>query len=98
MVKLKECSHILFIDGGLSILQYADNTILFMEHNLEKARNLKLILTAFEQLSYLKIVFSRMCLGLSLLSTKLVLIRMTSSHFSCNMSCNSPLARITKKI
>src|SRR6266508_6933585 len=26
------------IDGGLSILQYADDTILFMEHDLEKAR------------------------------------------------------------
>jgi retron-type reverse transcriptase len=25
------------VDGGLSILQYADNTILFMEHNIEKA-------------------------------------------------------------
>jgi hypothetical protein len=39
------------IDGGLLILQYADDTILFMEHDLEKARNLKLILAAFEQLS-----------------------------------------------
>jgi retron-type reverse transcriptase len=25
------------VDGGLSILQYADDTILFMEHDLEKA-------------------------------------------------------------
>jgi hypothetical protein len=25
------------VDGGLSILQYVDDTILFMEHNLEKA-------------------------------------------------------------
>jgi hypothetical protein len=30
------------VDGGLSILQYADDTILFMEHDLEKARNLKI--------------------------------------------------------
>jgi hypothetical protein len=29
------------VDGGLSILQYADDTILFMEHDIEKARNLK---------------------------------------------------------
>jgi hypothetical protein len=29
------------MDGGLSILQYADDTILFMEHDFEKARNLK---------------------------------------------------------
>jgi hypothetical protein len=43
------------VDGGLSILQYADDTILFMDHDLEKARNLKLILAAFEQLSGLKI-------------------------------------------
>jgi hypothetical protein len=30
------------VDGGLSIPRYADDTILFMEHDLEKARNLKL--------------------------------------------------------
>ena len=47
------------VDGGLSILQYADDTILFMEHDLEKARNLKLILSAFEQLSCLKINFHK---------------------------------------
>jgi hypothetical protein len=47
------------IDGGLSILQYADDTILFMEHDLEKAQNLKLILLAFEQLSGLKINFHK---------------------------------------
>jgi hypothetical protein len=45
------------VDGGLSILQYADNTILFMEHDIEKAKNLKLILSAFEQLLGLKINF-----------------------------------------
>lgn len=38
------------VDGGLSILQYADDTILFMDHDLEKAKNMKLILSAFEQL------------------------------------------------
>ena len=32
------------VDGGLSIHQYADDTILFMEHDLDKASNLKLIL------------------------------------------------------
>jgi hypothetical protein len=36
------------VDGRLSILQYADDTILFMEHDLEKARNFKLILAAFK--------------------------------------------------
>ena len=33
------------VEGGLSILQYADDTILFMEHGLEKAVNMKLILS-----------------------------------------------------
>jgi hypothetical protein len=39
------------VDGGLSVLQYANDTVLFMEHDLEKVRNLKLILSAFEKLS-----------------------------------------------
>jgi hypothetical protein len=47
------------VDGGLSILQYANDTILFMEHDLEKAQNLKLILSAFEQLSGVKINFHK---------------------------------------
>jgi hypothetical protein len=54
------------VDGGLSILQYADDTILFMEHDLKKAQNLKLILVAFEQLSGLKIYFHKselICFG-----------------------------------
>jgi len=47
------------VDGGLSILQYADDTILFMEHDLEQAKNMKIILCAFEQLSGLKINFHK---------------------------------------
>ena len=47
------------IDDGLSILQYADDTILFMDHDLEKAINLKLLMCAFEQLSGLKINFHK---------------------------------------
>lgn len=47
------------VDGGVSILQYADDTILFMEHNLEKALNMKLVLCIFEQLSGLKINFHK---------------------------------------
>jgi hypothetical protein len=46
-------------DGGLSILQYVDDTILFIDHDIEKARNLKLILSVFEQLSGLKIDFHK---------------------------------------
>jgi hypothetical protein len=47
------------VDEGLSILQYADDTILFMDHNLEQAKNMKLLLSAFEQLSGLKINFHK---------------------------------------
>lgn len=46
-------------DGGVSILQYADDTIIFMEHDMEKAKNMKLILCLFEQLSCLKINFHK---------------------------------------
>ena len=47
------------VDGGVSILQYADDPILFLEHNLEKVVNMKLILSMFEQLSGLKINFHK---------------------------------------
>ena len=55
------------VDGGISILQYADDTIIFMEHDLVKARNMKLLLCLFEQLSGLKINFHKsevICVGL----------------------------------
>ena len=47
------------VDGGISILQYADDTTIFMEHDLAKARNMKLVLCLFEKLSGLKINFHR---------------------------------------
>jgi hypothetical protein len=47
------------IDGGVSILQYVDDTVLFMENDLEQAKNMKLLLCAFEQLSGLKINFHK---------------------------------------
>jgi hypothetical protein len=47
------------IGGGISILQYADDTIIFMEDNLEQATNMKLLLCAFEKLSGLKINFHK---------------------------------------
>jgi hypothetical protein len=47
------------VDGGISILQYADDTILFMEHDIQKALNMKLVLCIFEQLSGLKINFHK---------------------------------------
>jgi hypothetical protein len=39
------------VDGGVSILQCADDTIIFLDHDLEKALNMKLILCFLEQLS-----------------------------------------------
>jgi hypothetical protein len=30
------------VDGGLTILQYADDTILFMEHDLQKAKKIEI--------------------------------------------------------
>jgi len=47
------------VEDGLSILQYADDTILFMDHDLDQAKNMKLLLTIFEQLSGLKINFHK---------------------------------------
>jgi hypothetical protein len=56
------------VDEGLSILQYADGTMVFMDHNLDHACNLKLLLAAFEQMSGLKINFHKnklFCYGLA---------------------------------
>jgi hypothetical protein len=47
------------IDGGIFILQYTNDTILFMENDLEQAKNMKLLLCAFEKLSGLKINFHK---------------------------------------
>jgi hypothetical protein len=47
------------VDGDLSILQYIDDTVLFMEHNIEQAKNLKLVLCVFEHLSGIKINFHK---------------------------------------
>lgn len=47
------------VEDGLSILQYADDTLLFLEHDLEKAKNLKLLLLDFEHASCLKINYHK---------------------------------------
>ena len=47
------------VDDGLSILQYADDTILFLDHDTLQAKELKLVLSTFEQLSGLKINFHK---------------------------------------
>ena len=45
-------SHLVY--GCLSILQYTNDTLLFLDNDLAKASNLKLLLLAFEQVSGLK--------------------------------------------
>jgi hypothetical protein len=54
------------VKGAVSILQYADDTILFFEHDLQKAVNMKLILCFFENFLGLKINFCKIeiyCFG-----------------------------------
>jgi hypothetical protein len=46
--RVKEEGHIVrviphLVDDGLSILQYANDTILFMKHDTDKAKNMKLL-------------------------------------------------------
>ena len=47
------------VDGGLSILQYSDDTIFFMDHDIDMAHNMKLLLCAFEHLSGIRINFNK---------------------------------------
>jgi hypothetical protein len=47
------------VEDGLSILQYADDTILFLNDDLEKAKGLRIVLSAFEKLLGLKINFHK---------------------------------------
>jgi hypothetical protein len=47
------------IRDGYSILHYADDTVIFMSHDVEKAVNMKLLLSTFEKLSGLKINFHK---------------------------------------
>jgi hypothetical protein len=45
--------------GGIINLQYADDTILFIENDVEMARNPKWVLTCFEQVSGIKINYEK---------------------------------------
>jgi hypothetical protein len=47
----------ILVDKGVAILQYADDTVMCLKDNMEKARNVKLMLYLFEQMSGLKINF-----------------------------------------
>jgi len=37
------------LEDGLSIFQYADDTVIFMSHDFEKAVNIKLLLSTSKQ-------------------------------------------------
>jgi len=50
-------SHI--IPNGVAILQYADDTIIFLKHDLQGVVHLKLLLYLFEVLAGLKINFNK---------------------------------------
>jgi hypothetical protein len=47
------------IQKGVAILQYADDTILCLQDNIDKARYVKLLLYVYEQMSGLKINFEK---------------------------------------
>jgi hypothetical protein len=47
------------VDGGLSILQCADNSIIFLENDRQGAKNMNLLMCTFDQLSGLKINFHK---------------------------------------
>jgi hypothetical protein len=48
-----------YVDKGLAILQYADDTILCMEEDMESVQNMKLLLCFYEQMSGLNINFNK---------------------------------------
>lgn len=45
------------LNHGVDMLQYVDDTIFLMQDDVDSAKNLKFILSAFEQMSRLKIIF-----------------------------------------
>ena len=45
--------------GGIICLQYADDTLLFLDNDLAHATNLKTILTCFEQVSGMRINYTK---------------------------------------
>ena len=44
-----------YVENGIAILQYADDIIIFLDHDIDLAKNMKLLLCVFEQLSGPKI-------------------------------------------
>lgn len=47
------------VPNGVAILQYADDTIIFLKHDVQKARSMKLLLYMYEMMAGLKINFNK---------------------------------------
>jgi hypothetical protein len=47
------------VDGGLSHLQYADDTVILLQYSPENLRNIRLILSCYEVMSGMKINFEK---------------------------------------
>jgi hypothetical protein len=47
------------IDGGLTHLQYADDTVIFLSFSHENLLNIRLILSCYEAMSGMKINFDK---------------------------------------
>jgi hypothetical protein len=48
-----------YIEHGLAVLQYVDDTILCIEDDLESVQNMKFLLCLYEKMSSLKINFNK---------------------------------------
>jgi hypothetical protein len=65
MVKKAQCNGLIkglvdnLILNGVAILQYADDTIVCLKNDMQKARNMKFLLYLYEQMVVLKINFSK---------------------------------------
>jgi hypothetical protein len=47
------------VENGIAVLQYADDTILCMEDDVQSAENMKILLCFYEKMSGLKINFNK---------------------------------------
>jgi hypothetical protein len=48
-----------YVDNGIAVLQYADDTILCLENEVQSVENMKLLLGFYEKMSGLKINFNK---------------------------------------
>jgi hypothetical protein len=65
MVKKAQCNGLIkglddnLVPNGVAVLQYADDTIMCLKDDMQKARNMKFLLYLYEQMAGLKINFSK---------------------------------------